>query len=42
MDYVLGSLDCSYTGLDSFLVSMGPILKKFNFYLDWEAKILLV
>jgi len=26
MDYVLGSSDCSYTGLDSFLVSMGPIL----------------
>lgn len=46
MDYVLGSSDCSYTGLDSFLVSMGPILKKkivvVNLYLDWEAKTLLV
>lgn len=46
MDSVLGSSDCSYTGLHSFLVSMGPILKKIvvvivNFYLDWEAKTLL-
>lgn len=41
MDYALGSSDCSYTGLDSFLVDMGPILKS-CIYVDWEAKTLLV